>query len=164
MIYISRIIKHFVGAFDKMEKYMKFSHFLYITSVKTLHFKGFMADSMLRTHPFPHFVKKKTVEGNLEWKVGIGKRVKWITLCDLLSTPCGRLIESTTTLYRDRKSIRQWKFHIFDMRVDILVPVHSGGWLFFSSAVRNPLFYINRKYYRTFSVHEIAPTLRRMIV
>ena len=59
VIYISRIIKNFVGAFDKMEKYKKLPIFWYITSVKTLHFKGLMADSMLRTHPFPHFVKKK---------------------------------------------------------------------------------------------------------
>ena len=67
-IYISRIIKNFVSAFDKTEKYKKQLLpfiYIYITWAMTLHFKSFMADSMLRTHPFPHFVKK-TVEGN-QW-------------------------------------------------------------------------------------------------
>ena len=51
-----------------------------------------------------------------------------------------RLIESTTTLYRDREihpSVKDlqsttrlaelWKLHIFDTRVDFPVPVQSGG-------------------------------------
>ena len=51
----------------------------------------------------------------------------------------GRLIESTTTLYRDREihpSVKDlqsttrlaesWKLHIFDTRVDFPVPVQSG--------------------------------------
>ena len=55
------------------------------------------------------------------------------------------LIESTTTLYRDREihlSVKDlqsttrlaesWKLHIFETRVDFPVPVQSGGWLFFS--------------------------------
>ena len=50
------------------------------------------------------------------------------------------LIESTTTLYRDREihpSVKDlqsttrlaesWKLHIFDTRVDFPVPVQSGG-------------------------------------
>ena len=70
------------------------------------------------------------------------------------------LIESTTTIYRDKEihpSVKDlqsttrlaesWKLHIFDTRVDLLVPVHRGGWLFFSYpfliAVRNPLFYLH---------------------
>ena len=56
-----------------------------------------------------------------------------------------RLIESTTTLYKDREihpSVNDlqsttrlaelWKLHIFDTTVDFPIPVQSGGWLFLS--------------------------------
>ena len=39
MIYISRIIKNFVGAFDKMENIRNFLFYIHITWAKTLHFK-----------------------------------------------------------------------------------------------------------------------------
>ena len=84
-------------------------------------------------------------------------------ICDLVTG----LIESTTTLYRDRKIhpsvkdlqsttrlAKSWKLHIFDTRVDFPVPVQSGGWLFFLLslliAVRILLFYL-RNYHTTFS-------------
>ena len=52
----------------------------------------------------------------------------------------GGLIESTTTLYKDReihpsvkdlqsttRLAKSWKLHIFDTKVDFPVPVKSGG-------------------------------------
>ena len=71
VIYVSRISKNCVGSFDKMEKFKKFPVFWYITWAKTLYFKGFMADSMMRTHPFPHFVKKKLWRGTLSTLISI---------------------------------------------------------------------------------------------
>ena len=93
-----------------------------------------------------------------------------------------RVIESTTTLYKDReihpsakdlqsttRLAESWMLHIFDTRVDFPVPVQSGGWLFFSYpllkliAEWSPLFCF-RNYHRTFSDHKTAPTRRRVIV